>query len=211
MGVYGGRQRYVPMADEMQAMCKRFLEVGIEGVETQLEVFNHWNNLFNYYTFGRTAYDTSLSMNDNLSRFTRIFGEGADEVAELIRHAEATLDGQCEIMQAGVYLMKHIDIDKVNSLFERAFEKAKTAEARNNIRLMRMVFRYSFIESKEDSTHDDRTSQGLKKYIIEERGELIYMRDNFDSYISHAGFGIAIPVEAEDNGFTPDKWYLFEK
>jgi hypothetical protein len=37
------------------------------------------------------------------------------------------------------------------------------------------------------------------------------MRDNFDSYISRAGFGIAIPVEAEDNGFTPDKWYLFEK
>jgi len=50
MGVYPGRQRYVPMADEMQAMCKRFIEMGIDGTETQLEVYNMWNNIFNFFT-----------------------------------------------------------------------------------------------------------------------------------------------------------------
>ena len=210
MGVYPGRQRYVPMADEMQAMCRRFVEKGIDGTETQLEVFNLWNNIFNHYSFARTAYDTSLSMNDNLSRFTRIFGEGADEVAEIIRYLEEVLDGQCEIMTAGVYLMQHIDKERVYSGFERALAKASTPGARNNIRLMRMVIRYSDIETKERYEDDERCYKAQKHYDIEERGELIYMRDNFDSYISHAGFGIAIPVEAEDNGFTPDKWYLFE-
>ena len=75
---------------------------------------------------------------------------------------------------------------------------------------MRKVFRYNELEVKEDNTKDAGTSHGCKKYNIAEGGELNYMRDNFDSYLSKSGYGIAIPVDANDTPITPDKWYLFE-
>lgn len=210
MGVYPGRQRYVPMADEMQAMCKRFIEKGIDGTETQLEVYNLWNNVFNFYTYGRTAYDTEKSLDDNLALFCRIFGEGAEDIKENIRYAESVLDGQSEIMRAGIYLMNNIDKEKMYDGFERALGKAETESARNNIRLMRMAFRYSDLETREKYEDDETGYKNLKHYDIPERGELLYMQKHFDTYVSCDGFGIMIPVEGEDNGFIPDKWYMFE-
>ena len=197
----------------MQAMCKRFVEVGIDGTESQIEVYNLWNNIFNHYTFGRTAYDTSLSMEDNLARFVRIFGEGADEIASIVRYGEELLDGQCEIMTSGVYLMRESGIDKkrIYDGFERALAKASTPEARNNIRLMRMMFRYSDIETREDYANDEKGYRRNKIYTIPERGELLYMARNFDTYNrEEGGYGIMIAVDGEDNGFTPDTWYEFE-
>jgi len=214
MGVYPGRQRWVPFADEMQAMCQRFVEVGIGGTESQIEVYNLWNNIFNHYTFGRTAYDVSLSFEDNLERFTRIFGEGADEIADIMRYGEELLDGQREIMTAGVYLMRESGIDKerIYAGFERALKKATTPAARNNIRLMRMTFRYSDIETREDYKNDEIGYVRNKVYTIEERGELLYMARNFDTYNREkGGYGIMIAVDGEDNGFTPDVWYEFEE
>lgn len=210
MGVYPGRQRYIPMADEMQAMCRRFIEKGISGTETQIEVYNLWNNIFNFYTYGRTAYDSQNSLDDNLNRFCRIFGKGGRFIAENIKYAESILDGQCEIMTAGIYLMKNIDKERMYQGFEKALAVAETSAERNNIRLIRMAFRYSDIECKEKYEDDERCYKNLKHYDIEERGELLYMQKNFDSYVSHGGYGIMIPVEGEDNGFTPDKWYIFE-
>ena len=210
MGVYPGRQRYIPMADEMQAICKRFIEKGIDGAETQLEVYNLWNNIFNFYTYGRTAYDTEKSLDDNLSLFCRIFGDGAEDMAENIRYAESVLDGQSEIMRAGIYLMNNIDKEKMYDGFESAFSKAKAEDARNNIRLMRMAFRYSDLECREKYEDDETGYKNLKHYDIPERGELLYMQKHFDTYVSREGYGIMIPVEGEDNGFTPDKWYDFE-
>jgi len=210
MGVYPGRQRYVPMADEMQAMCKRFIEKGIDGTETQIEVYNHWNNIFNFYSYGRSAYDTERSLDDNLDLFCRIFGKGGEFVEENIRHAEAVLDGQSEIMRAGIYLMEHIDKDRMYKGFESALDAAETATARNNVRLMRMAFRYSDLECREKYEDDESGYKSLKHYDIPERGELLYMQKHFDTYVSHKGYGIMIPVEGEDNGFTPDKWYMFE-
>jgi hypothetical protein len=208
MGVYGGRQRIVPMTDEIQAMFKRFEECGIDGTESQIEVYNLWNNIFNHYTFGRTGYDTSLSMEDNLLRFTRLFGEGAPLVADVVRHLEDTLDGQCEIMEAGRYLMENINKDMVYDLFERALAQTKEPTCRNNIRLFRMAVRYSDLDSR---VPDSKHYRMLKHYDIEGRGELLYMRDNFESYLSLDGFGIDIPVDAEyDEPFTPDKWYIFD-
>lgn len=210
MGVYPARQRYVPFADEMQAMCKRFIEKGIEGTETQLEVFNMWNNIFNFYTYGRTSYDTSLSIIDNLNRFCRIFGKGAKYITDNILYAEDVLDGQADIMFAGIYLMQNIDKARVYTNFEKALSTADTALTRNNIRLMRMVFRYSDLECKEDFTKDETDFKNFKDYTIPERGELFYMRDNFDSYVNDGGFGIAIPVAGNDVSFEPDYWYIFE-
>ncbi len=210
MGVYPGRQRYIPMADEMQAMCKRFTEKGIDGTETQIEVYNLWNNIFNFYTYGRTAYDTEKSLDNNLSLFCRIFGKGGEYIAENIRYAESVLDGQCEIMTAGIYLMKHIDKEKMYNGFENALNAAEDEAARNNVRLMRMAFRYSDLECREKYENDEKDYKALKHYDIPERGELLYMKKHFDSYDSHGGYGIMIPVTGDDNGFTPDKWYLFE-
>ena len=211
MGVYPGRQRYVPMADEMQAMCKRFIEMGIDGTETQIEVYNHWNNIFNFYSYGRCAYDTENSLEKNLGLFCRIFGKGAEYIAGNIRYAECILDGQSEIMRAGIYLMEHIDKERMYKGFEDALEAAETPTARNNVRLMRMAFRYSDIECREEYEADESGYRDLKHYDIPERGELLYMQKHFDTYVSRKGYGIMIPVEGEDNGFTPtDSWYDFE-
>ncbi len=211
MGVYPGRQRLVPMADEMQAIFKRSIEKDIVGSKTQIEVFNLWNNIFNFFTFGRTGYNTDLSLVDNVNVFCRSFGKGAEFVKENILYCEEVLDGQCEIMTAGVYLMNHIDKERVYDNYEKALKAAEgDATARNNIRLMRMAFRYSDIETREEYKNDEIGYKTLKHYDIPERGELIYMRDNFDSSINCSGFGIMIPIEAEDNGFTPDIWYKFD-
>ncbi len=210
MGVYPGRQRYIPMADEMQSMCKRFMEKGIDGTETQMEVYNHWNNIFNFYTFGRTAYDSELSLDDNIAAFCKMFGKGGKYIAENIRYAESVLDGQCEIMTAGIYLMAHIDKERMYMGFEKALKNAENKAARNNVRLMRMAFRYSDLECRENYENDETDYVSFKHYDIPERGELLYMMKNFDSFASGDGYGIMIPVEGQDDGFTPDKWYMFE-
>ena len=210
MGVYPGRQRYIPMADEMQAMCKRFIDKGIDGTETQIEVYNLWNNIFNFYTYGRTAYDTEKTLDDNLEMFCRIFGNGGKFIAENIRYAESVLDGQSEIMRAGIYLMNNIDKDRMYEGFNKALDAAESEATRNNVRLMRMAFRYSDLECREKYEDDETGYKALKHYDIQERGELLYMQRNFDSYVSRGGYGIMIPVEGDDNGFTPDIWYMFE-
>ena len=46
--------------------------------------------------------------------------------------------------------MEHIDKEKIYALYEKAFEEAKTPLYRNNIRLMRMVWRYTDLELSEN-------------------------------------------------------------
>lgn len=211
MGVYPGRQRIIPMADEMQAIYKRFVEKKVYGAKVQIECYNLWNNIMNFYTFGRTTYNTELSFEDNLRAFCRVFGKGAQFVAENIRYMEDLMDGQCEIMKAGVWLMNNIDKQRVYDTYDRALEASQgDAFARNNIRLMRMAFRYTDLETREEHANDESGYQQLKHYDIPERGELLYMRDHFDSFVSGDGYGIDIPVEGEDNGFKPNIWYFFE-
>ncbi len=212
MGVYPGRQRIVPMADEIQAMYRRFMEVGILGSQTQIEVFNLWNNLPNFYCFGRTGYDTGLSLEDNIQMLCRICGKGAPYVAENLRYYEEVLDGQCEIMTAGVYFMEHVDKKRVYDNFDKALAAAAgDSTARNNIRMFRMAFRYSDLETREEYENDEKGFKRLKHYDIPERGELLYMQEKFDTFTSGEGYGIAIPVEAEPAPFTPDIWYEMDK
>jgi len=160
--------------------------------------------------YGRTSYDTQTSLDDNLEMFCRIFGGGGKFIAENIRYAESVLDGQSEIMRAGIYLMNNIDKDRMYDGFNRALNAAQTEAARNNVRLMRMAFRYSDLECREKYENDETGYKALKHYDIQERGELLYMQRHFDSYVNRGGYGIMIPVEGNDNGFTPDIWYMFE-
>lgn len=212
MGNYGAQQKWMPTADEMQAVCKRFCDLGIYGLGTQIETYNIWNNLFNFYTYGRTAYNRDLSMEDNLELFCRIFGDGSGQIKDIIRLAEETVDGQAIISEAGTYLIQNVNKEKVYSLFESALALAQDSCSRNNVRVMRMVFRYSELQVK--CIPDEN---GKKKITDAERSELWYMHDNFDSYLNNKreGFAIAIDVKSEnvhraDVIFVPDKWYLFE-
>ena len=197
------------MADEMQALCKRFVEKGILGLGTQIDVFNVWNNIFNFYTYGRTAYDTELSLDDNLNEFCKIFGEAAPMLKEIIRMGEKIIDGQVQIQEAGEYLIQHIDKEKVYSLYEEALKVAETKLARNNVRLMRMVFRYSDLEVTSEKL--DVTVPHVITKAADETGELWFMNDNFGSYLTDKeGYGIAFGVQKlSDAVYTPDYWYDF--
>lgn len=209
MGVYGSIQKWMPIADEMQAICKRFVEKGILGLGTQMEVFNLWNNIFNFFTYGRTAYDTGRSLEDNLELFTRIFGDAASLIKEIILYGERVIDGQTNLQIAGEYLINHIDKERVYSLYEKALKIAKTPRERNNIRLMRMVFRYSDLEA----TNPKLDIEGIvTSKSSDDSGELWYMHENFDSFQSgKEGYGIAIAVKKQSNNkFEPNYWYIFE-
>lgn len=212
MGVHPARQRYLPAADELQSYWKRFLEVGIDGSGTQIEYYNFWNHIFNFYCFARTGYNTQLSMEDNLAAFTRIFAEGAPYIAEIIRICEATLDGQADIGTAGAYLMAHLDKGACYALFDKALAAATTAAARNNIRMVRMAFRYSDIECEQ--TTIGKVAQRYTPYEVcnDPTGELYYMSHNFDSCRwNDPGFGIMLPLDCEKQAeFVPDHWYTFE-
>ena len=213
MGTHSCRQRYIPAADEQQSNWKRCKETGISGSGTQIEYFNFWNHIFNFYCFARTGYDTSLSMEDNLQLFTRMFGEGASYIAEIIRMAEACLDGQVKIYTAGLYLMEHIDKAAVYEAFDKALAAATTPEARNHIRMMRLGFRYSDVEC----VHTIIGKDDFFLYVAYEEckdpeGELYYMSHAFDSSRwNDPGFGIMLPLDCKKEAdFVPDHWYAFE-
>ncbi len=209
MGVFGARQRLIPMADELQSIWKYFEEKNILGTGTQLECFHVWNHLVNVCSFGRTAYDTSLSLEDNLSRINLLFGEGAPFVSEVVRYLEKLNDGESNISAAGRALMEKVDKTYVYGLYEQALSAASTPLFRNNIRLMRMVFRYSDLETSDTGP---RPPYSLVLPYDDPTGELAYMAVNFDSlYHNKTGYGTAFPVSNTDTkGFVPDKWYKFE-
>lgn len=209
MGNYGAKQRYMPQADEMQVLCKRFSEKGIYGLGTQLECFNLWNNIFNFYSFSRTAFDTSLSMEDNLNRFCLIFGNGAEYIKKIIEYCENVIDGQVSIDKAGEYLIRNADKAMVYDLFDKALETAEQTLFRNNIRIFRMVWRYSDLEV---SSTDESNSTEIMSKVEDENGELWFMRQNFDSFISEReGIGAAFPIIKQHEGFKENKYYVFEK
>ena len=211
MGIYSCRQKWLPVADEIQAVCKRFCELGIFGLGTQMEAYNMWNHIFNFYTYGRTAYDTCLSMDDNLDLFCRIFGEGAPFIKEIIHIGEIIVDGQNPISKTTGFLMENVDKEKIYSLYDKAIEVASKKFYRNNIRLMRMVWRYTDLEVNNPPLENDGTVPNIS-LASDETGELWYMGENFDSFInSTEGYGISIPVKKRsDVVFEPDKWYMFE-
>lgn len=209
MGVFGARQRIIPMADEISSICRYFAENGICGTGTQLECFHIWNHLVNVCAFGRIAYDASLTLDNVLGTVCKLFGNGARYVKEIINYLEEKNDGEVSLDKAGFFLMENIDKPYVYGLYEKALADAETARARNNVRLMRMAFRYSDIE-----TADPGSRQPFAWVLPYEdpTGEIAYMATRFDSfYYSKTGFAIAFPVANTDvKGFAPDKWYLFE-
>lgn len=211
MGVYPARQRYLPMADEIRAIAIRMQKNGFDGAGTQIECFNLWNHLFNFYCFARTQYDSTLTMEDHLQRFCRIFGEGADAVAEVIRYAEQVMDGQETILTAGIWLMQHIDKERVYRLYDRALALAKSPAARNNIRLMRMAFRYSDLETAQPDRLGPDENYVPVWECNEPTGELNAMTE-FDSFWKNdPGYGIDIPARSTcDTVFEKNKWYLFD-
>lgn len=212
MGVHSARQRYIPAADEMQSIWKRFTELGIDGSGTQIEYFNFWNHIFNFYCFARTGYDTTLSLEAHLAKFTQVFGEGASAIAQIIRLAESCLDGQVNIGKAGLYVMDHLDKPRIYALFDQALNAAQTPAARNNIRMLRMGFRYSDIECANTTIGKVAQAHTPLESCSDPTGELYYMSHNFDSSNwNNPGFGIMLPLDCQKEAeFAPDRWYSFE-
>jgi hypothetical protein len=162
-----------------------------------MECFNLWNNVFNFFTFARTAYTNELTLEDSIAKMCRMFGKGGEAVAEVLRIYENTMDGQVPINQTGKWFALNVDKDTIFDLFEKALEQAETPLYRNNVRMMRMAFRYTIL---------------LQTDTDEAKEELGVMASHFDSYhVCDPGFGIAIDVEHRTETIPADKWYLFEK
>ena len=208
MGNYSNYQKLVPAADEMQSIFAFMKKEGICGSGTQIECFNHWNNLFNFYCFGRTADDINLSVEDNMERFCRLFGKAAPVIAEIIGMCEDTQEGQMPMNDAGVYLVEHIDKQRVYDLFDTALAEADDPRARNNVRMMRMAFRYSQLEAADPVVPYDNK---VPAQYEDKTGELAYMATHFDSFFAnHTGYGIAIPATNRTDAPPPNNWYQFE-
>lgn len=165
----------------------------------------------NLYTFGRTAYDASLSFEDNLLALCRLFGEGAEFVMQAVRRMEEALDGEAIIGFAGKYMIEHVDKACIYGLFEKALAVAAQRTERNNIRLLRMAFRYSELETADPSNARRIEATRFQEYD-DPSGELAYMAVHFDSFFhNNSQYGIAFPVTNTDTrSFVPNQWYCFE-
>lgn len=196
MGNYGNRQAVMPAADEMQSIFRYFKQEGFNGSGTQMECFNLWNNILNFYCFARTAYDTELFLEQGIKELTRLFGEGAEPISEVFRIYEQTLDGQVPINETGKFFAEHVNAPAIYDLFEKALEQGGAPVFRNNIRLLRMAFRHTML------SHTDTE---------EARDELGVMASFFDSFnVNDPGFGISIVTDARAEALPGDKWYQFE-
>ncbi|MDO5479845.1 MAG: hypothetical protein Q4G23_11870, partial [Clostridia bacterium] len=80
---------------------------------------------------------------------------------------------------------------------------------RNNVRLMRMAFRYSDLETREENAAS-LVYQPIREYE-NINPELLYMT-RYDSFREdNDGYGIMIPCTGKaERAFVPDKWYEFE-
>ena len=136
-------------------------------------------------------------------------GEGASYIAEIVKIMEDIVDGQATIGKTPDYLMTKLDCGVIYDLYEKALACATGARTRNNIRMMRMAFRYSDVEYR-DPCHKP-CSVWLMDYE-DPTGELAYLATNYDSfYHNYTGYGIDFPLSNTDTkDFQPDKWYQFE-
>ena len=193
MSVFAGNQVYFPMADELDNVYNYFKSDGYcEGSGTQIECHNIWNFLFNFYVHGRTSYNTSLTLTDNLNKFCKIFGKGAPYIKSYLEYVEGFYEDQGG-RSPGKWFAKNVDKARVYNYFEKAYNAEPEGKLRNNIRMLRMAFRYSdlFVNGGGDA-------------------ELKYMYEMFDSYSHNPGYGIAIRSEGAGI-FAPDKWYKMYK
>lgn len=201
MGNYGNRQRVMPAADELQAIFRRCADVEIDGSGTQIECFNLWNNLLNFYSFARSAYDLEMTAEKAMQTLSAICGEGAEAVCRVWELCESCLDGQVPIDQTGAFVAEHIDREKVYALFDQALQQTVSARCRNNLRMLRMAFRHS----------DLATALEKKTILPSQQTELSYLASRLDSYtVNHTGYGISIPYVQPSDADINDVWYSFE-
>lgn len=109
--------------------------------------------------------------------------------------------------KTGKFFAENVQKERVYELFEKALEVATKPQHRNNVRLLRMAFRYTDL-SNNDPT--EPAAQGNTTYT-DSTGEIGIMKSYFDSLRNEQScFGIAFPVDnSSDVAFT-DKWYFFE-
>ena len=209
MGNYNARQRLMPATDEMQSIFKFCVQNGISGSGTQFECFNVWNNLLNFFAFARTQYDTELDFETVLARFSTLFGNGGKYVIEIMKMAERVCDGQDSIRNMGIYTMQNLDMTKVYALFDKALESETNPVCRNNLRMLRLAFRYSDLLTSDKTEDTAREPHPLT--CIDPTGELAYMSYTFDGYHNkNSLYGIAMPLTNKNDKKPDSVWYDFE-
>lgn len=196
---FGSQQVYCPMADEITVLCEDFISKGYcKGSGTQIEAYNLWNYLFNFYVHGRKFYDASLTLEQMLGRFVRIFGGGGEYVAEAIRYLEEFSEGQGETgTECARQFAANADWDKVYALLEQAYDAETEGKLRDNIRMLRMAFRYADLRTN---------APGCE--------ELQFMSREFGGYwhsLGQTGCGIAVYDKPDGVGDVRDKWYAFAR
>lgn len=194
---FGSNQVYCPMADEIVKINEHFAETGYcKGTATQMEPYNLWNYLFNFYVHGRKGYDIALSFEELLNSFSMIFREASPFVKEYINYVEQFSDGQGENGNVcAAYFASHVDTEKVYAIFERAYDSLPEGTYKDNLRLLRMAFRYSDLEVN-----------------VPQSEEILYISKNFGSFwgeLGQTGYGISTYAKPAESGFKPDKWYQF--
>ena len=119
MGKFGANQVYFPMANELDNVYNYFKSNGYcKGSGTQIECHNIWNFLFNFYVHGRTSYNTSLSLTDNLNKFCKIFGKGAPYIKSYLQYAEDFYEGQGGKFP-GKWFVQNVDKARVYNILKK--------------------------------------------------------------------------------------------
>lgn len=196
---FGSKQVYCPMADEIIHIYEHFAETGYcKGTATQMEAYNLWNYLFNFYVHGRKGYDVSLTYGKLMDRFVKIFGNAAEYVCEYLNYVEEFSNGQgANGNECAEYFAKHVDCNKIYHIFEKAYEAQPEGTMRDNLRLLRMAFRYSDLQTN----HPDSD-------------EITYISNHFGSFwgeLGQVGYGISTYAKPGTTSFTQDKWYQFRR
>ncbi|MFV0504757.1 MAG: DUF4838 domain-containing protein [Lachnospirales bacterium] len=194
---FGSNQVYCPMSDEIVKIYEHFVETKYaKGTATQMEPYNIWNYLFNFYVHGRKSYDISLTFDALISNFVKIFGNASRHIKEYIEYIEDFSNGQgVNGNECAAYFATHVDKEKVYELFENAYLSLDEGVLKDNLRLLRMAFRYSDLQTNDPDSE-----------------EIIYITNNFGSFwgeLGQVGYGISAYAKPNITTFKPDKWYNF--
>ena len=143
-----------------------------------------------------------------LDKFSVLFGKGGEPIKEIMRMAEDVCDGQDSIRYMGIHTAENLDFDKVYALFDKALEKETEKVRCDNIRMLRMAFRYSELLTKDKTEDPAREPDPLT--CIDETGELGYIAKNFDGYHNKQSvYGFAAPLTNKTDKKPDSVWYDF--
>ncbi len=125
-----------------------------------------------------------------------------------MQYLEDEQDGLADVAHAGQELMQRIDRPYVYRLFDEALAATRGAHERNNLRLLRMAFRYSDLDTF-DKTSEVWDWKGAHREYDDPTGELAYIATHYESFgRNDPGYAISCPAfNTDTKDFVPNEWY----